>query len=84
MCLVLRDVEGKLRLSCIWRQLSPPASIGIETLGQLAAPGGVLFYLGGDDRESLGMTEAGWAKIDALPDRNIRGIFPGGRSDRKG
>src|SRR6266481_7443164 len=82
--LAVGRIERKLRLSCIWRELSPPTSVGIKTLGKFAAPGGVLLYLRGEEQGSLGMIDACRAQIHALPYGNIRGIFPSGRTDRKG
>jgi hypothetical protein len=49
-------IESKLRLSRIWRELSPPTSVGIKTLSKFAAPRSFL----------LGAHAEGWLEmIDA-------------------
>jgi hypothetical protein len=52
-------IESKLRLSRIWRELSPPASVSIKTLSKFAAPRSFLLYLGAHAEGWLEMIDAG-------------------------
>jgi hypothetical protein len=58
-----RVIERKLRLSRVWRELSPPRAISLDTLRELAPPGTVLLDLRPDDGALLGTIDPGRARI---------------------
>src|ERR1700674_2833870 len=58
-----RVIEGKLRLSCAWREPSPPSAISLETLRDFTPPGGAFLYLLRDDGAPLGTIDSSRARI---------------------
>ena len=66
-------------------EFSPLATVRIEALCEFAAPGSVLLYLTGDTGQSVGVIALGRTRISVgtktSPCWNIRGIFPGGKTD---
>jgi hypothetical protein len=68
-------MERKLRLSRVWRELSSPRAISLETLREFAPPGTVLLCLMRDDGALFGTIDPGRARIrvygETLPHGNI-------------
>src|SRR6266704_1541866 len=79
-------IESKLRLRLVWCKPSPPRAISLKTLWEPPPPAGVLPHMMREDRASLGSIDPGRAGVlrihcEVYLRGNIRGIFPGRRTD---